>query len=391
MNDSQVALFRKVFVIVLVTGISLLFGTMTWPFLKPLFLAAILSGFLYPVYRSLRKLYRGNKSAASVTTILLLIVLIMGPLSAFIGLVARQAIDISNKGIPWLRDHIESGSLSEYRDRLFDKLPPFVQEQLPQQSELLDMLGGTIQTIGNFLFNSASQLTAGAAGFLLAVFVMLYAMFFFLIDGPKILDRILYLMPLRPDEEEKMLDRFLSVTRATIKGTLIIALVQGLLGGIGFAVAGIQGAAFWGTIMGILSLIPIVGTPIVWVPGGLLLLLNGQIWAGILLLAWGGIVVSSVDNILRPILVGQDTKMPDLLILIGTLGGLYVFGALGILVGPIVCGLFLTALDIYASTFKNALPVTHSEEQTNHNGNSEQEKNTEKEIVNLEEDNPDLS
>ncbi len=359
MTDSQVATFRRVFVIVLITGISLLFGTMIWPFLKPLFLAAILSGFLYPVYRSLRKLFRGNKAAASVTTILLLMVLIMGPLSAFIGLVAKQAVDISSRGIPWFRGRIESGSLSEYRDKLYAKLPPFIQEQLPEQGELLDMLGGTIQTIGNFLLNSASQLTAGAAGFFLAVFVMLYAMFYFLMEGPRILDRILYLMPLKPDEEQRMLDRFLSVTRATLKGTLIIAVVQGLLGGIGFAIVGIQGAAFWGTIMGILSLIPVVGTPLVWIPGAIVLLINGQIWSGIFLLVWGGAIVSSVDNILRPILVGQDTKMPDLLILIGTLGGLYVFGALGILVGPIVCGLFLTGLEIYAATFQQALPATH--------------------------------
>lgn len=364
MNEQQIQTFRRVFVIVLVLGITALFGAMAWPFLKPLFLAAILSGLAHPVYRYLTRLFRGRRALASVVTIILLVVLVLGPLSAFAGIVTKQAVDITSEGVPWLKQQISSGNLTRLGEDLIDRLPQIVQDNLPTQDQILTTVGGLTKNIGNFLVMSASKMTAGAAGFFLALFVMLYAMFFFLVDGRKILDRILYLVPLDPEQEERMLDRFLSVTRATVKGTLVIALVQGTLGGIGFAVAGLSGAAFWGTIMAVLSMVPVVGTPLVWIPGVIVLFATGKVLAGVLLLIWGAAVVGSIDNVLRPILVGKDTQMPDLLILIGTLGGLYVFGAVGILVGPIVCGLFLTAWQIYGESFRSALPETpHSDWQ----------------------------
>lgn len=364
MNEDQIQSFRRIFVIALALGITVLFGAMAWPFLKPLFLAAILSGLAHPVYRSLTRLFRGRRSVASVVTIILLVVLVLGPLSAFAGIVTKQAVDITSEGVPWLRQQISSGNLTRLGEDLIGRLPQVVQDNLPTQDQILSTVGGLTKNIGNFLVVSASKMTAGAAGFFLALFVMLYAMFFFLIDGRKILDRILYLIPLAPEQEERMLDRFLSVTRATVKGTLVIALVQGTLGGIGFAVAGLSGAAFWGTVMAVLSMIPVVGTPLVWIPAVIVLFATGKVLAGVLLLIWGAAVVGSIDNVLRPILVGKDTQMPDLLILIGTLGGLYVFGAVGILVGPIVCGLFLTGWQIYSESFRSALPETsHSEWQ----------------------------
>ncbi len=356
MNESQIENFRRAFVLILVGGISLLFGTMAWPFLKPLFLAAILSGLFHPLYRQIVRLFRGNKVAASATTIFLLILLVLGPLSAFLGLVTKQAVEITTTGIPWVKEQVASGNLTRLGTELLDRLPPLIRNNLPAQDQVLDTVGDLAKNVGNFLIASASKMTAGAAGFFLALFVMLYAMFFFLIDGRKILDRILYFIPLGPDEEDQMMARFLSVTRATVKGTLVIGLVQGTLGGIGFAFAGLEGAAFWGTVMAVLSMIPVIGTPLVWIPGVIVLFASGKILAGSLLLLWCAVVVSSVDNVLRPILVGKDTEMPDLLILIGTLGGLFVFGPVGLLVGPIVCGLFLTAWEIYGQTFRHALP-----------------------------------
>ena len=123
-----------------------------------------------------------------------------------------------------------------------------------------------------------------------------------------------------------------------------------------FWVAGIDGAAFWGTIMAILSIVPGIGAALIWVPAVIYLIVTGQLLTGLLLFAWCAAVVGTIDNILRPILVGKDAKMPDLLILIGTLGGLFLFGPIGFIVGPIVCGLFLTVWDIYGATFKDVLP-----------------------------------
>ena len=175
-----------------------------------------------------------------------------------------------------------------------------------------------------------------------------------------ILEKILYYTPLSHGDEVRVLERFSSVTRATIKGTLVIGIIQGTLAGIGFWVAGIGGAAFWGTIMAVLSVVPGIGAALVWVPAVIYLFVIGQTLTATLLLVWCAAVVGTIDNMLRPALVGKDAKMPDLLILIGTLGGLFLFGPIGFIIGPLVCGLFLTVWDIYGATFKDVLPPVHS-------------------------------
>ena len=185
---------------------------------------------------------------------------------------------------------------------------------------------------------------------------MLYAMFFFLRDGRTILEKVFYYIPLSHKQEIRVLERLESVTRATIKGTLVIGIIQGALAGFGFWVAGLDGAAFWGTIMTVLSVVPGIGSAIIWVPAVIYLFIIGKTTTAILLLIWCSAIVGTIDNLLRTRLVGKDAKMPDLLILIGTLGGLFFFGPIGFIVGPIVCGLFLTAWDIYGATFKDILP-----------------------------------
>jgi predicted PurR-regulated permease PerM len=182
-------------------------------------------------------------------------------------------------------------------------------------------------------------------------------MFFFLLDGREILRRVLYYLPLAPAEEAQLLERFVSVTRATLKGSLLIGIIQGALGGVAFLVAGVPGAALWGTVMVVLSLVPAIGAAAVWVPAVLYLFLDRRVGAAVALLAWCVLVVSTVDNLLRPRLVGRDARMSDLLILISTLGGIVVFGAVGFIVGPIVAALFVTIWHIYGDTFRDWLPA----------------------------------
>jgi predicted PurR-regulated permease PerM len=185
---------------------------------------------------------------------------------------------------------------------------------------------------------------------------MLYAMFFFLVGGRQILDRILYYLPMQPDDERVMVEKFVSVTRATLKGSLVIGVVQGGLAGIAFHFAGIPGAAFWGTVMAVLSIIPAVGSGLVWVPAVIWLFLADRTGAAVGLGIWCLAVVGSVDNFLRPALVGRDTKMSDLLVLLGTLGGLFLFGAVGFIIGPLVAALFVSIWEIYGRVFGPWLP-----------------------------------
>jgi len=182
-------------------------------------------------------------------------------------------------------------------------------------------------------------------------------MFFFLLDGRRILEKILYYVPLASKEEDRMVGKFLSVSRATLKGTLVIGIVQGALGGLSFWVAGINGAVFWATIMAVLSIIPGIGTGLIWVPAVIYLFAEGHAGTAIGLTIWNAAVVGSVDNVLRPWLVGKDTQMPDLLILLGTMGGIVLFGAAGIVIGPLIAALFVTVWEIYGEMFKDVLPA----------------------------------
>jgi predicted PurR-regulated permease PerM len=346
---------RTAFVLLLVAAVTALFVAVAWPFLKPLLLGALLAGLFHPLYRWITRLLGGRQSLGAAVTLLVLLVLGLGPISVFLGIVVQQALTVSDQAIPWLGQHLGAASSFNVNEWVVQRFPALA-KYMPSQDQLLEQIATAVKTAGAYLVTFASRMTAMTATFLLNLFVMLYAMFFFFRDGHKILERIFYYLPLSDEDETSMLARFTSITRATVKGTLVIGVIQGGLGGIAFRVAGIEGAALWGTIMTILSIIPGIGAPLVWVPFVIFLYVNGQYVTATLLLVWCGAVVTTIDNFLRPLLVGRDAQMPDLLILIGTLGGLFLFGPMGFIVGPIICGLFLTVWDIYGTTFKAVLP-----------------------------------
>ena len=350
---------RTTFVLLLVVAVTVLFLAVAWPFFKPLLLGALLAGLFHPLYRWITRLLGGRASLGAGVTLLVLLVLGLGPVSAFLGVVLQQALTMSDQAIPWLSHHLGAASTFNVQEWLVQKFPALA-KYMPSQEQLLQQVGTAAKTAGAFLVAFASRMTATTAAFLLNLFVMLYAMFFFFRDGDKILERIFYYTPLNDDDETRMLTQFASITRATVKGTLVIGVIQGALAGVAFWVAGIEGAALWGTIMTILSIIPGIGAALVWVPAVIILFVTGQYVTATLLAAWCAAVVGTVDNFLRPVLVGRDAKMPDLLILIGTLGGLFLFGPIGFIVGPIVCGLFLTVWDIYGATFREILPPVTS-------------------------------
>jgi predicted PurR-regulated permease PerM len=347
--------FRTAFVLLLVAAVSGLFLAVVWPLLRPLLLAALLAGLFRPLYRWITRLLGGRASLGAAITLLVLFILAIGPISGFLGIVVQQALRISDQAIPWLQQHFGAASSFNAHDWLVQRFPALA-DYVPSQEQLLENVGAAAKSAGGFLVTVMSRMTATTAAFVLNLFVTLYAMFFFFRDGPKILERIFYYLPLSDEDEELMLARFTSITRATIKGTVIIGIIQGALAGIAFWIAGIDGAAFWGTIMALLSILPGIGAALVWVPAVIILFFNGQYLTATLLMAWCAAVVGTIDNILRPALVGKDAKMSDLLIMMGTIGGLFLFGPIGFIVGPIVCGLFLTIWEIYGATFRDVLP-----------------------------------
>ncbi|HEY0368821.1 MAG TPA: AI-2E family transporter [Chthoniobacterales bacterium] len=349
------ASFRTAFVLLLVVAVSALFFAVTWPFLKPLLLGALLAGLFHPLYRWLARIFRGRTGLAAAITLLILFVIVIGPLSAFATLVVSQAVNISQQALPWLQAHFSAGSTFNAHDWLVQRFP-LLAPYVPEQAKILETVGNAAQSAGGFLVGLASRVPAGTAGFIIDVFVTCYAMVYFLRDGHRVLAKIFYYTPLNNEDESRVLQLMRSITRATIKGTIVIGAIQGALGGIAFFFCGLEGAAFWGTMMAILSVVPGIGSAIVWVPAVIYLFVTGQGFKAVMLLLWCSVVVGTVDNLLRPMLVGKDTQMPDLLILVGTLGGLFLFGPIGFIVGPIVCGLFLTVWEIYGTTFRDVLP-----------------------------------
>ena len=350
---------RTAFVLLLVVTVTVLFLAVIWPFFKPLLLGALLAGLFHPLYRWIMRFLGGRASLGAAVTLLVLFVLGLGPVSAFLGIVLQQALTMSDQALPWLNQHLGAATTFNAQEWMVQKFPA-VAKYVPSQEQLLQQVGTAAKSTGTFLVGFASRMTATTAAFLLNLFVMLYAMFFFFRDGDKILERIFYYTPLNDEDETRMLTQLSSITRATVKGTLVIGVIQGALAGIAFWFAGISGAALWGTIMTILSIIPGIGSALVWVPAVIILYATGQYLTATLLAIWCAAVVGTIDNFLRPVLVGRDAKMPDLLILIGTLGGLFLFGPIGFIVGPIICGLFLTVWDIYGTTFREVLPPVTS-------------------------------
>ncbi len=352
MDQSKV---HKTMLLLLVFAISALFLSMIQPFLMAIFLASLFSALARPVFRRLNILFKGHKHLASVTTLLLMVIVVIVPLLGLIGMVVAQAIDVSQAVTPWIKEALdEPQELSSYLQHV-----PFYDQLLPYRETIIQKAAQLVATVSQLLVGGLSAATLGTVNFLFMSFVFLYATYFLQMDGDKLVRQILYYLPLKSSDENLMLEKFTSVTRATLKGTLLIGVLQGGLAGIAFAVVGIENAVFWGTVMGVLSIIPSVGSALVWGPAAVMLIAQGSLVSGIGLLIFCGLIVGSLDNILRPILVGKDTKMHELMIFFGTLGGIIMFGITGIFIGPLIASLFVTVWEIYGVAFKDLLPEVY--------------------------------
>ncbi len=335
--------FRKPLVLLLTLAITAIVVGVVRDFLLALFLAAVFSSLLLPLHSGLTARLAGRERTSAALTLLVVTLLIVVPLLTMLGVVVAQGSHVIETAIPWLREHLTSGNSD------LINLPqwfPFHDRIDLSAERVAAKLGELTGKAGTFLLSGLSAATQGTATFLVNLFVMLYAMFYFLCEGPAVRRTIVRYLPLPDDVEQSLEQKSVSVVRATIKGTFVIGLVQGLLGGVAFAVLGIDGAAFWASLMAVSSVVPVVGTALVWGPAVVFLSITGQGTAAAGLLAWSIVVIGSVDNLLRPRLVGGDTQMPDLVILVSTLGGLSVFGAAGIMIGPLLAAMCVTMWDI---------------------------------------------
>ncbi len=345
---------NKFVIVLLVVFISAVFLSMIQSFLMAIFLAGIFSALARPLYQWLEKLMKGRRGPASISTLLLIIIVVLLPLAVLTGVVTGQAIKVSQSAMPWVKAQIDQpGAVTDFLEKI-----PYYEKITPHRGLILRKAGEMVGHVSQFLINNLSSATLGAVNFLFMLFAWLYTMYFFLMDGDKLLDKMLYYLPLEDHDEQRMLERFTSVTRATLKGSAVIGILQGGLAGVAFWAVGIPSATFWGVIMVVLSIIPSVGTAVVWVPAVVALALGGAVAKGVGLFVFCAVVVGSVDNLLRPILVGKDTQMHELMIFFGTMGGIFMFGIVGVFIGPIIAALFVTIWEIYGQAFQNILPDT---------------------------------
>jgi predicted PurR-regulated permease PerM len=307
--------------------------------LMTVFWSAVLALVFYWPFRVLRWRLRGRENLAAGLTVFIAVILVVVPCFLIL-------LSLVNQGQAVV-ERIQSGEWQ------MAKAIDYLEDQIPQIESFFGRFGMTparvredIDTFAtkaaNMLANQALGYTQDAIALVAQFFLMLYLLFFFLRDGRTIISKVVNVVPLGNKQEYLLLHRLSSVTLATLKGTVIVAIVQGSLGGLLFYCVGIGDVVFWGVVMTFLSLLPIGGSGIVWGPAALYFLIQGPIWKGIVLVVVGSAVIGLVDNLLRPMLVGRETKMPDYLILLTTLGGIAWFGLSGFVLGPVIAAFFVS-------------------------------------------------
>jgi predicted PurR-regulated permease PerM len=344
--------FNVNFFLLILLGISVVTFFIFQPFFIAIMMAAILAVIFQRPFKFFLKL-TGERIKISAFATALLGMLIFGGLSiGVVGLIVNEVSTLYQQA---------TAQNSNYNQKYVDNIVSNINRNQVAKSFGLDNFINK-ETISKSVTQLSQQAIVifqktyqSVANFLFLTIVMFFTLYYFLISGKELVRRVMYLSPLRDSHEKMLIEKFISMSRATMKGTLVIGIVQGGLGGILFAAVGIPSAVVWGVVMMFLSLIPMFGTGLVWLPAGVIMLLMGHVWQGVTILAVGVGVISVIDNFLKPKLVGKDTQMHPLIVFFATLGGISLLGFIGFIIGPIIVALFLTLWDIYAVEFKKQL------------------------------------
>ena len=344
--------YPKLFFSALFLAILLLAFFITKPFLPALLTGAIMAYLFYPFYKKIVKRIT-NKNFASLIVVALIVLLITVPFVIVLGIVSKEAyhtyttLSQQNLGTNFLKVICKDESWLSCR--AVKSIVGFLPE-----SDLDYYLKITIEKITIFIFNNASKFLASIPLFFLNFFVMMFVVYYLLKDGESVAKRIKDILPLKESHKEHVLEKFHDVCYAVFYGNISLAILQGVLGGIGFLILGVSSPILWGFVMTVFALIPYFGTAIVWLPAALNLIFIGYLQndgpstiKGITLVVYGIFVISSIDNILKPKLIGAKAKVHPILVLLGVLGGLALFGFTGLVIGPVMLALLMTFVDIY--------------------------------------------
>jgi predicted PurR-regulated permease PerM len=335
--------------IVLLIAVSLAFAWILSPFYEAILWAIVLAIVFSPLYRRLSSLMGGRHSLAALATVLIILTLVILPLTLIAASLVQEATSIY--------DRLQSGELDfgRFFQEFLEALPAWATDLLNRFgltdfSAVHARLSAALVQGSKYLAAQALSIGKGTANFIVSLLLMLYLLFFFLRDGAALNRRIRDAVPLRAEQQQALFSKFAIVTRAMFKGNLLVAALQGALGGLIFWFLGIHAPVLWGVLMAFLSLLPAVGAAGVWLPVAVYFLATGAVWQGLVLIAYGAFVIGLVDNLLRPYLVGKDTEMPDYVVLISTLGGIAIFGLDGLVIGPAIAAMFIAVWDIFTAS-----------------------------------------
>jgi predicted PurR-regulated permease PerM len=333
--------------LLLVILVTVAFVWILWPFSGAILWGTVLAIVFRPLYRRILHATGERANVAALISLGVILFIVVLPVIGITAALVRQAVATYKQ--------LELSKLDPglFLSRIPEMLPGWAVRflnyfDLTDFAALQERFSAALSAGGQFIAAQALAIGQNTVGLVVSSFVMLYLLFFLLRDGDALARRIRDAAPLVNAQQNALFRRFTTVIRATVKGSIVVAIVQGALGGLVFWLLGIQGALLWGAVMAVLSLLPAVGAGLVWLPVSLYLLFTGAIWQGIVLIAFGALVISTVDNVLRPILVGGETKIPDYLVLIATLGGITIFGINGLIIGPVIAAMFLAAWDLFS-------------------------------------------
>ncbi len=352
------ALMERRFFISLLVLVTLAFAWLMLPLWTAIFWACALSVIFYPLQLWFLQHVSPRPGLMALLTLTTMMLMVLLPLLALGSSLVQDAIAFYAR--------VQSGEIdpAKWIDTVKAAFPSFIsalQELGINTDNLKTKLSELAMAGSKVLASEMLAIGQNAASVFLQMALMLYLAFFLLKDGPSLVRIIIQALPLGDDREQHLLDKFAEVTRATVKGNLVVAMVQGALGGIIFYLLAIPAPLLWGVLMTVLSLLPAVGAALVWLPVSLYLYATGNYTSATILMAYGAIVIGLADNILRPLLVGRDTKLPDYLVLFSTIGGISLFGMHGFVLGPLVAALFLAFWQIFMTEIY-ANPATDAEQ-----------------------------
>ena len=324
------------------------------PFLPSIIWAILLAMVFYPLFQKLQRFLKKREVLSALVMTLSVLVIIVLPFTLLLSSLASDVVNIYHQ----VEEMIKTGQLQGYFERV--KEIPILKGILARLGEHIDfsymdplpLLLKNLNQISTFIFNQTTMLLKGFSTFIAGFFFTLLSLYYLFKDGSRLFGRLKEIAPLASKEKDLLIQRFKDMIYATIYGGILIAMIQGVLGGVSFWVLGLPSPVFWGTAMALFSFIPLGGTALIWAPAGIILLIGGAVLKGIVLLGIGEFVISIVDNLVRPSFISTRTNIHPLLLFFAVLGGVQAFGLIGLVAGPLIATLFLTLIEIYIQGIK---------------------------------------